>query len=186
MSTIPAASPPTPRCALTPERVRCTVYNRGVDYGIECLEPYLVVRETGDIFDGSRRWCSDAIRPGGVATFDALEGIRPADICGPRLDGCEVRLFEDRDHEIADVAAFARASEASATRPGTQPTMRACDDARRAWLAVPELDKKYRSLLQGEPDAVVLFCKLHLTPAEVACFGKARSEAEVEACAPEK
>lgn len=167
--------------------MRCTAYNPGADYSIECVEPYLAVRASGDLLNGERRWCSPPIAPGGLARFDALEGVRPAEVCGPTLDGCELRTFDDGkpDDAVARIAAFAREIEAAATRPGKQPTMKECDDARRAWLATPALAERYRSLMLDEPDLIGVFCKLHIPREQLQCLAAARTEAAVEACAPE-
>jgi hypothetical protein len=174
------------RCELTPDAVLCHVTNRGSSTTMGCIEPFLVVKETGDLFNGARKWCSDAVAPGKTDTFVALEGVRPADTCGPALAGCDVKLFEGDDASIEHLAAFIRQTEARATRAGTQPTWRACDEARRAWRANPVLDEKFQSLSLDEADLIGVFCKLHLSPAEVACFGKAKTEADVEACTPDR
>ena len=112
--------------------------------------------------------------------------MRPADHCGPALDGCVLRLFPD-DATIAHIASFARELEAAATHPGgAQPTMKECDDARRAWLAAPELAERYRSLRLDDADTVGVFCKLHLPRAQVRCFARAHTEEDVEACVPDR
>lgn len=187
MTSEPVRTPATPRCELTPEAVRCTVYNPGGDYSIECVEPYLAIRASGDLLSGERRWCSPPIAPGGLATFDAIVGVRPTEVCGPELDGCVLRMFHDGapSDAVARIAAFAREIEATATRPGKQPTMKECDDARLAWLATPALAERYKSLQLDQADVIGLFCKLHISREQLQCFAAARTEAEVEACAPE-
>ena len=174
------------RCELTPDAVLCHVTNHGSSTTVGCIEPFLAVKDTGDLLNGARKWCSGAVAPGQTDTFVALEGLRPADECGPALAGCEVKLFEGDAASIEHIAAFARQIEATATRPGKQPTWRACDEARRAWMATPVLAEKFQTLKLEEADTIDVFCKLHLTPTEVACFGKAKTEADVEACTPDR
>lgn len=175
------------RCELTPETVRCHATNLGGDYTIACVEPFVGVTQTGDILNGRRRWCSDPIAPTATVTFGVLEGVRPADLCGATLDGCVIRMFEREGDAVARIAAFARDLEARATRPsGKQPTMKECDDARRAWLAAPELAERYKSLRLEDADFIGVFCKLHIPREQVQCFARSRTEEDVEACVPEK
>ncbi len=171
------------RCELTPDAVRCHATNAGGDHTVACAEPFLGVKATGELLNGARRWCSEPIAPGATQRFDALAGVRPIDHCGPALDGCTLMMFEGDDA----IAAFARQLEAAATRPtATQPSMQECDAARRAWLANPALAERYRSLRLEEADTVGVFCKLHLPRAQVVCFAGARTEADVEACVPDR
>lgn len=164
----------------------CSSTNLGNDYTMECVEPWVVVKETGDILDGSRKWCSGAIAPGATDTYVAIKGFRPDAECGPALAHCDVMIFEDDTDVIAHIAALARDAEKTATRPGTQPTWRACDEARRAWLATPEIAAKFETVSLEDADVIDVFCKTHLQPAQVACFGKAKTMAEVEACPPRR
>ncbi|HUQ02191.1 MAG TPA: hypothetical protein VM261_06815 [Kofleriaceae bacterium] len=174
------------RCELTAEAVRCASTNLGGDATVECVEPFLGVKDTGEILNGRRRWCSAAIAPGATEHFVALEGVRPVDHCGPALDGCVLTMFAGPGDTIAQIAAFARALEAAASHPGgKQPTMKECDDARRAWLASPELAEKYRSMQLEDADLVGVFCKLHVPREQVQCFATARNERDVEACVPD-
>jgi hypothetical protein len=171
------------RCELTPEAVRCHATNFGDDYTVDCVEPYLGVKETGEVFNGTKRWCSGAIAPGATNTFDAIKGVRPADHCGPELDGCVLTTFTGKV-DVAEIAAFVRKLEAAAPHlGGNQPTMQECDDARRAWLATPEIAERYKSLQLDEADVIDLFCKLHVSRELLQCFARAQTTAAVEACA---
>ncbi len=176
----------TTRCELTPEAVRCHSTNPSTRATVACVEPFLVVKDTADLYSGKRRWCSGVIGGGATRTYDVLDDVRPAELCGPTLDGCFIHIFGGQGASVERIAAFARELEAATPHPGgTQPTMAECDATRRAWIASPELAAKYRSSLRlDDADMINVFCKLHLSRADVACLGKARTEAEVEACAP--
>lgn len=67
-----------------------------------------------------------------------------------------------------------------------QPSMRECEAARRAWLASPALAERYCSLRLEDAGTIGVFCKLHLPRAQVVCFAGARTEADVEACVPDR
>jgi hypothetical protein len=175
------------RCELTPEAVRCHATNLGGDYTVACVEPFLGVKETGQLLNGKRRWCSAPVAPGATVSFDALVGVRPVDHCGAGLDGCALTMFSSDSETVAQIAAFARALDAGATRPGpTQPTMAECDDARRAWLAAPELAERYAALKLEDADLIGVFCKLHIPREQVRCFARSRTEEDVEACVPDE
>jgi hypothetical protein len=175
------------RCELTADVVRCHTTNGTDDWGIDCVEPYLGVRETGALLSGTSKTCSPAVRAGERASFDAPVGGRPADVCGPELAGCVVRLFSSEDGEVmARIVTFARELEAAAPHPGRDhPTTGECDQARRAWLAIPELADRYRDLLSlDEADLVAAFC-IQLPRQDFECLAAAKVEADVEACAPD-
>jgi hypothetical protein len=173
------------RCELTPQAVRCASTNLGGDYTVECVEPFLGVKATGELLNGRRRWCSSPIAPGATEEYVALEGVRPGEHCGPALAGCVLTMFSGPGDTVAQIAAFARELEAAAPSPdGKQPTMKECDEARRAWLASPELAEKYRAMRLEDADVIGVFCKLHLPRAQVQCFARAKNERDVEACVP--
>jgi hypothetical protein len=168
-------------CRIEPQAVRCTATNPHDQHAIACGDVFVGVRQTAALHYPISRTCILAVAPGATGSVEVLSELRPGELCGPDLTGCELRVFRDMSGGPGSaVVAFVRELEAAAPELGRdRPTLAECEDL-RVQLAARD-DMRALAKLLEDRDLSAVFC-LRLSRRELECARKDPGDDAFEAC----